>query len=59
MSPSAVSYAVERGEFITMDNNYQLVDYWINERLFPIHILGAIIFAQRDTVLIRSLSILK
>jgi hypothetical protein len=27
MSPSAVSYAVERGEVITIDNNCQLVDY--------------------------------
>jgi DNA-binding transcriptional LysR family regulator len=27
MSPSAVSYAVERGEVIALDNNYQLVDY--------------------------------
>lgn len=27
MSPSAISYAVERGEVIATDNNYQLVDY--------------------------------
>jgi DNA-binding transcriptional LysR family regulator len=27
MSPSAVSYAVERGEVIAIDNNYQLADY--------------------------------
>jgi chromosomal replication initiation ATPase DnaA len=27
MSPSAVSYAVERGEVIASDNNYQLIDY--------------------------------
>ena len=27
MSPSAVSYAVERGEIIARDNNYQLANY--------------------------------
>jgi len=27
MSPSAVSYAVERGELIATDNNYHLADY--------------------------------
>jgi hypothetical protein len=27
MSPSAVSYAVERGEVIAIDNNYQPADY--------------------------------
>jgi hypothetical protein len=27
MSPSAVSYAVERGEVIAIDNKYQLTDY--------------------------------
>jgi hypothetical protein len=26
-NPSAVSYAVERGEVIAPDNNYQLEDY--------------------------------
>ncbi|MCK4819501.1 hypothetical protein KA005_27285 [bacterium] len=31
MSPSAVSYAVERGEVIATDNNYQPADYWIIE----------------------------
>jgi len=31
MRPSAVSYALEGGEVIATDNNYQLADYWIIE----------------------------